>query len=57
MYPTINLQIETFKNATSSLTLSLMADLIPFFIIILIIAGTLLGSDAIGSRNKGLRGI
>ncbi len=44
-FPLIQQQIATFKANSTSVSLNLMVDLLPFFILLSIIVGTLFGSS------------
>ena len=51
-FPLIQQQIAVFKLNSTSVSLNLLVDLLPFFILLSIIVGTLFGASLVGSKQQ-----
>lgn len=51
-FPLIQAQIAILKANSTSLSLNLLVDLLPFFILLSIIVGTLFGSSLMGQQQQ-----
>ena len=51
LFPLIQSQIETFKANSTSISLNLLVDLFPFFLLLTIIVGTLFGMSLGGGQQ------
>ncbi len=51
-FPLLQQQIAVFKANSTSVSLNLLVDLLPFFMLLMIIVGTLFGASLVGQRQQ-----